>query len=173
MCMLREIGKHINPDGTINVDNFKIIYIAPMRSLVQEMVGSFGKVRVGSSRRCCLQCHREEGLAPHCFRYQGVSAVPQMAFPLQRWYLTQVQSVSEQECPWPILAFARVCHLSVTLCIAVFSSSPGHCWSSCVALMWLGLIKTAAARPGPVICTFPFPPCVWSSQRAFASFAQV
>lgn len=32
-------------DGTINVDDFKIIYIAPMRSLVQEMVGSFGKVR--------------------------------------------------------------------------------------------------------------------------------
>lgn len=45
MCMLREIGKHINMDGTINVDDFKIIYIAPMRSLVQEMVGSFGKVR--------------------------------------------------------------------------------------------------------------------------------
>ena len=45
MCMLREIGKHINLDGTINVDDFKIIYIAPMRSLVQEMVGSFGKVR--------------------------------------------------------------------------------------------------------------------------------
>lgn len=44
MCMLREIGKHINMDGTINVDDFKIIYIAPMRSLVQEMVGSFGKV---------------------------------------------------------------------------------------------------------------------------------
>lgn len=44
MAMLREIGKHINIDGTINVDDFKIIYIAPMRSLVQEMVGSFGKV---------------------------------------------------------------------------------------------------------------------------------
>lgn len=44
MAMLREIGKHINMDGTINVDDFKIIYIAPMRSLVQEMVGSFGKV---------------------------------------------------------------------------------------------------------------------------------
>ncbi|KAL7981319.1 hypothetical protein Chor_002215 [Crotalus horridus] len=43
MCMLREIGKHINLDGTINIDDFKIIYIAPMRSLVQEMVGSFGK----------------------------------------------------------------------------------------------------------------------------------
>uniref|UniRef100_A0A672JRN1 Activating signal cointegrator 1 complex subunit 3 n=1 Tax=Salarias fasciatus TaxID=181472 RepID=A0A672JRN1_SALFA len=43
MAMLREIGKHINIDGTINVDDFKIIYIAPMRSLVQEMVGSFGK----------------------------------------------------------------------------------------------------------------------------------
>lgn len=46
MAMLREIGKHINMDGTINVDDFKIIYIAPMRSLVQEMVGSFGKVGV-------------------------------------------------------------------------------------------------------------------------------
>uniref|UniRef100_A0A7N8YMN6 Activating signal cointegrator 1 complex subunit 3 n=1 Tax=Mastacembelus armatus TaxID=205130 RepID=A0A7N8YMN6_9TELE len=43
MAMLREIGKHINMDGTINVDDFKIIYIAPMRSLVQEMVGSFSK----------------------------------------------------------------------------------------------------------------------------------
>ncbi|XP_044135180.1 U5 small nuclear ribonucleoprotein 200 kDa helicase [Bufo gargarizans] len=43
MCMLREIGKHINVDGTINVDSFKIIYIAPMRSLVQEMVGNFSK----------------------------------------------------------------------------------------------------------------------------------
>lgn len=88
MCMLREIGKHINPDGTINVDNFKIIYIAPMRSLVQEMVGSFGKVRVGSCRRCCLQHHRAEGLARHCFLYQGVSAVPRMVFLLQSWYFT-------------------------------------------------------------------------------------
>lgn len=48
MAMLREIGKHINMDGTINVDDFKIIYIAPMRSLVQEMVGSFGKVSFSS-----------------------------------------------------------------------------------------------------------------------------
>lgn len=49
MAMLREIGKHINMDGTINVDDFKIIYIAPMRSLVQEMVGSFGKVSITSA----------------------------------------------------------------------------------------------------------------------------
>lgn len=50
MAMLREIGKHINLDGTINVDDFKIIYIAPMRSLVQEMVGSFSKVSSASVR---------------------------------------------------------------------------------------------------------------------------
>lgn len=43
LCMMREIGKHINEDGTINADDFKIIYVAPMRSLVQEMVGNFGK----------------------------------------------------------------------------------------------------------------------------------
>ncbi|XP_076308174.1 U5 small nuclear ribonucleoprotein l(3)72Ab isoform X1 [Tachypleus tridentatus] len=43
LCMMREIGKHVNADSTINVDEFKIIYIAPMRSLVQEMVGNFNK----------------------------------------------------------------------------------------------------------------------------------
>ena len=46
LCMMREIGKHISSDGTINTDDFKIIYVAPMRSLVQEMVGSFRKVRL-------------------------------------------------------------------------------------------------------------------------------
>ncbi|KRX42392.1 U5 small nuclear ribonucleoprotein helicase [Trichinella nativa] len=41
LCILREISKHVNADGTINVEDFKVIYIAPMRSLVQEMVGNF------------------------------------------------------------------------------------------------------------------------------------
>lgn len=44
LTMLREIGKHVNADGTINKDEFKIIYVAPMKSLVQEMVGTFRKV---------------------------------------------------------------------------------------------------------------------------------
>nr|XP_023027359.1 putative U5 small nuclear ribonucleoprotein 200 kDa helicase [Leptinotarsa decemlineata] len=43
LCMMREIGKHINQNGTINAHDFKIIYIAPMRSLAQEMVGNFSK----------------------------------------------------------------------------------------------------------------------------------
>ncbi|XP_002165482.2 U5 small nuclear ribonucleoprotein 200 kDa helicase isoform X1 [Hydra vulgaris] len=43
MAILREIGKHINLDGTINTSEFKVIYIAPMRSLVQEMVLNFSK----------------------------------------------------------------------------------------------------------------------------------
>ncbi|KAF0300038.1 putative U5 small nuclear ribonucleoprotein helicase [Amphibalanus amphitrite] len=43
LTMMREIGKHINEDGTIRADQFKIIYVAPMRSLVQEMVGNFSK----------------------------------------------------------------------------------------------------------------------------------
>lgn len=54
LCMMREIGKHINPDGTINADEFKIIYVAPMRSLVQEMVGNFGRVRfIFKQRKQC------------------------------------------------------------------------------------------------------------------------
>lgn len=60
MAMLREIGKHINMDGTISVDDFKIIYVAPMRSLVQEMVGSFGKVGLPNVLnvpvKCLLSC---------------------------------------------------------------------------------------------------------------------
>lgn len=44
LCILREISKHLNPDGSVNLDEFKVIYVAPMRSLVQEMVGNFGKV---------------------------------------------------------------------------------------------------------------------------------
>lgn len=71
MCMLREIGKHINMDGTINVDDFKIIYIAPMRSLVQEMVGSFGKVR---GRKVL-----GTGLVHHCL-YWGISGMSCMVF---------------------------------------------------------------------------------------------
>ena len=44
LTILHEIGKHVNQDGTINVDDFKIVYVAPMRSLVQEMVGNFRMV---------------------------------------------------------------------------------------------------------------------------------
>ncbi|XP_065175302.1 U5 small nuclear ribonucleoprotein 200 kDa helicase-like [Sycon ciliatum] len=43
LTMVHEIGKHLNDDGSIRLDEFKIIYIAPMRSLVQEMVQNFSK----------------------------------------------------------------------------------------------------------------------------------
>jgi pre-mRNA-splicing helicase BRR2 len=44
LTMLREIGKHRNPrTGEIALDDFKIIYIAPLKALVQEQVGNFGK----------------------------------------------------------------------------------------------------------------------------------
>ncbi|XP_076060028.1 U5 small nuclear ribonucleoprotein l(3)72Ab [Oratosquilla oratoria] len=43
LTILREIGKNTNSDGTINGDAFKIIYVAPMRSLVTEMTQNFSK----------------------------------------------------------------------------------------------------------------------------------
>lgn len=43
LTMLREIGVHRKKNGSIDLDAFKIVYIAPMKSLVQEMVQSFGK----------------------------------------------------------------------------------------------------------------------------------
>ncbi|KZF25929.1 Sec63-domain-containing protein [Xylona heveae TC161] len=44
LTILREIGKNRNPEtGEINLDDFKIVYIAPLKALVQEQVGNFGK----------------------------------------------------------------------------------------------------------------------------------
>jgi pre-mRNA-splicing helicase BRR2 len=44
LAMLREIGKNRNPEtGEILLDDFKIVYIAPLKALVQEQVGNFGK----------------------------------------------------------------------------------------------------------------------------------
>lgn len=34
----------MNADNSVNLDEFKVIYVAPMRSLVQEMVANFSKV---------------------------------------------------------------------------------------------------------------------------------
>ncbi|CAG8457348.1 10482_t:CDS:2 [Diversispora eburnea] len=41
LCILNEIGKWRLEDGSIAYDKFKIVYIAPMKALVQEMVGNF------------------------------------------------------------------------------------------------------------------------------------
>ncbi|KAJ3184262.1 DEIH-box ATPase [Geranomyces variabilis] len=41
LTILREIGKYRNEAGEIALDAFKIIYIAPMKALVAEMVGNF------------------------------------------------------------------------------------------------------------------------------------
>ncbi|KAF2636126.1 pre-mRNA splicing helicase-like protein [Massarina eburnea CBS 473.64] len=44
LAILHEIGKHRNPQtGEIALDDFKIIFIAPLKALVQEQVGNFGK----------------------------------------------------------------------------------------------------------------------------------
>jgi pre-mRNA-splicing helicase BRR2 len=44
LTILREIGKNRNPEtGQIMLDDFKIIYISPLKALVQEQVGNLGK----------------------------------------------------------------------------------------------------------------------------------
>lgn len=43
LCILHEIGLNRRADGTIDLDAFKIVYIAPMKSLVAEMVLNFGR----------------------------------------------------------------------------------------------------------------------------------
>lgn len=44
LTMLHEIGKHIDPEtGALDRDAFKIVYVAPMKALVQEVVANFSK----------------------------------------------------------------------------------------------------------------------------------
>jgi hypothetical protein len=43
MTVLREIGRHLIDDETVDGDSFKVIYIAPMKALAAEMVRSFQK----------------------------------------------------------------------------------------------------------------------------------
>ncbi|KAJ3079823.1 DEIH-box ATPase [Rhizoclosmatium hyalinum] len=48
LTILREIGKHIDEStGQVDLDAFKIVYIAPMKALVAEMVGNFGSRLAG------------------------------------------------------------------------------------------------------------------------------
>lgn len=47
LAMLREILKHKRSDGSIDVNKFKIIYVAPIKALVQEIVNNFSK-KLGS-----------------------------------------------------------------------------------------------------------------------------
>ncbi|KHJ35859.1 putative sec63 brl domain-containing protein [Erysiphe necator] len=43
LTILREIGKNRNPETQeIDLDAFKVVYIAPLKALVQEQVGNFG-----------------------------------------------------------------------------------------------------------------------------------
>ena len=43
MCILHQLGLHRREDGSFNLGAFKIVYIAPMKALVQENVQSLGK----------------------------------------------------------------------------------------------------------------------------------
>eukprot|EP01064_Diplonema_japonicum_P017634 TRINITY_DN2587_c0_g1_i4.p1 TRINITY_DN2587_c0_g1~~TRINITY_DN2587_c0_g1_i4.p1 ORF type:complete len:2057 (+),score=560.71 TRINITY_DN2587_c0_g1_i4:113-6283(+) len=43
LTMLQEIGRHVTPEGTLMKEEFKMVYVAPMKALAQEMVTNFTK----------------------------------------------------------------------------------------------------------------------------------
>lgn len=79
LTMMREIGKHINDDGTINADEFKIIYVAPMRSLVQEMVGNFGR------RLACYNLTVSELTGDHQLTREQIAATQVIVCTPEKW----------------------------------------------------------------------------------------
>ena len=38
-----QMGLHLRADGTVDTSAFKIVYVAPMKALVAEMVGNFSE----------------------------------------------------------------------------------------------------------------------------------
>ena len=42
-CILREVGQHVEDDEVVDLTEFKIVYVAPMKALAAEMTYSFGK----------------------------------------------------------------------------------------------------------------------------------
>ena len=43
MSACLQIGLHRREDGSIKTSDFKVVYVAPMKALVAEMVGNFTK----------------------------------------------------------------------------------------------------------------------------------
>ncbi|CAK0763687.1 DExH-box ATP-dependent RNA helicase DExH12 [Coccomyxa viridis] len=43
LTILQEMGQHLRSDGTVDTSSFKIVYVAPMKALVAEMVGNFSQ----------------------------------------------------------------------------------------------------------------------------------
>ena len=42
LTILHELGMHRRADGSLDLEGFKIVYVAPMKALVQEVTANFG-----------------------------------------------------------------------------------------------------------------------------------
>lgn len=51
-----QIGLHMTKDGTVDTSKFKVVYVAPMKALVAEMVGNFSKRLEKCAPPCCDDC---------------------------------------------------------------------------------------------------------------------
>ena len=121
MTMLREIGKHLADDNSVRLDEFKIIYIAPMRSLVQEMVQNFSKVTAFLIQLLWLVWH--------CCNYLFVSccALPDGICPskycVYLWLciiaVASLQFISTGTC-----LLVRTKHVSMNTCIVLSNLIP-------------------------------------------------
>ena len=75
LTILHEVGLHRVSSGSVNLDAFKIVYVAPMKALVQEMVMNFSRrleaygitVRELPPRcRNDLSCHPSMAISCRC-----------------------------------------------------------------------------------------------------------
>uniref|UniRef100_A0A1X7VH62 U5 small nuclear ribonucleoprotein 200 kDa helicase n=1 Tax=Amphimedon queenslandica TaxID=400682 RepID=A0A1X7VH62_AMPQE len=82
LCIAREISKHMATPGdstSVSLDDFKIVYIAPMRSLVQEMVANFSK------RLACYNITVSELTGDHQLTKEQVAATQVIVCTPEKW----------------------------------------------------------------------------------------
>ena len=100
------MGHHLRSDGTVDTSSFKIVYVAPMKALVAEMVGNFSQrlkkygMQVGPSARTPCRNLRSQSpiwlgcssLQEHC----NLTAIPHTGSNLHLRDMRYMSTLSSQ-----------------------------------------------------------------------------
>lgn len=89
LAILREISKSILKDGSFDLETFKIIYIAPIKALVQEVVSNFTKILGGPPYNIKV----EELTGDHQLDQRQISAAQIIVCTPEKWDIVTRKSL--------------------------------------------------------------------------------
>ena len=97
-----QMGHHLRSDNTVDTGSFKIVYVAPMKALVAEMVGNFSQrlKKFGMQVSRHFPAHRSSMLT-----WQVLSCLQRPI--CHSWVITQVKVGRNGCCPYPLCSRAK------------------------------------------------------------------